>query len=271
MSQARSKPTREQTPEVSIVMPCLNEAETLSTCIVKAKAALERHELTGEVIVADNGSTDGSRQIAERMGAKVVSVEPAGYGNALMGGIAFARGKFVIMGDADDSYDFSSILPFVEKLREGNDLVMGNRFQGRILDGAMPPLHRWFGNPFLSLTARQVFGAPVGDIYCGLRAFDKNAYDELKLEASGMEFATEMVIKGTQAQMKIAEVPVVLHPDGRSRAPHLRTFRDGWKTLRLMWNLARGEAPRARTSMQTKRQTRRAQSLSVMGVTSLPR
>ena len=253
-------------------MPCLNEAETLSTCIAKAQRALERHALTGEIIVADNGSNDDSRRIAERMGTKVVNVEPAGYGNALMGGIAFARGRFVIMGDADDSYDFSSILPFVEKLREGNELVMGNRFKGGILAGAMPASHRWFGNPVLSLTARQLFGTPVGDIYCGLRGFHKKAYDKLGLEASGMEFATEMVIKSTMAQMRIAEVPVVLSPDGRSRAPHLRTWRDGWKTLRLMAALALHGATRGeRRLVDADASARGAQSLGSMSVTSVPR
>ena len=255
-------------------MPRLNEAETLFTCIAKAQGALQRHELAGEIIVADNGSRDGSRQIAERMGAKVVNVEPAGYGNALMGGIAFARGRFVIMGDADDSYDFSAILPFVEKLRAGNDLVMGNRFKGGILEGAMPASHRWFGNPFFSLTARQLFGAPVGDIYCGLRGFHKKAYNELGLEASGMEFAAEMVIKSTMARMRIAEVPVVLHPDGRSRAPHLRTWRDGWRTLELMAALAfRGATRGARPVevVEAEGKAPGAHSLGSMSVTSFPR
>jgi glycosyltransferase involved in cell wall biosynthesis len=224
--------------EISIIMPCLNEAETLGTCITKAQNALRRHQLSGEVIVADNGSTDGSRQIAERMGARVVKVEPVGYGNALMGGMAVAKGQFVIMGDADDSYDFSAILPFVEKLRAGEEIVIGNRFRGGIRTGAMPLLHRWLGNPLLSFTARRLFGTSVGDIYCGLRGLDRRACEVLWLESPGMEFATEMIIKGALARLKIAEVPVVLDRDGRSRASHLRTWRDGWRTVRLMASLA---------------------------------
>jgi glycosyltransferase involved in cell wall biosynthesis len=224
--------------EISIIMPCLNEAETLGTCIDKAQNALRRHELSGEVIVADNGSTDASPQIAERMGARVVKVEPTGYGNALMGGIAVAKGRFVIMGDAVDSYDFSSILPFVEELRAGAQLVVGNRFRGGICRGAMPVLHRWLGNPLFSFAARRLFGTSVGDIYCGLRGFDRRACEALWLESPGMEFATEMIIKGALARLKIAEVPVVLDRDGRSRAPHLRTWRDGWRTARLMALLA---------------------------------
>jgi glycosyltransferase involved in cell wall biosynthesis len=219
--------------EISVVMPCLNEAETLGACIEKAQRALRESEIAGEVIVADNGSSDGSVEIAERLGARVVKVEARGYGNALMGGIAVAAGKYILMGDADDSYDFGHIPRFVEELRGGAELVMGNRFRGGILKDAMPPLHRYFGNPALSWLGRLFFRSQVGDFYCGIRAFRKEAYEKMGLRTTGMEFATEMVVKATLFQMKVAEVPTTLSPDGRSRPPHLRTWRDGWRTLRF--------------------------------------
>ena len=220
--------------EVSIVMPCLNEAETLASCIRKAQGAIERDGLSAEVIVADNGSSDGSPLIAKELGARVVEVERKGYGSALLGGIAAARGKYVVMGDADDSYDFTAIVPFLEKLRQGFDLVMGNRFAGGIRPGAMTWSHRWLGNPVLTRIGRIFFGTPVGDMHCGLRAFRKNAIDGLHLRATGMEFASEMIIKASLQHLKIAEIPVTLSPDGRSRPPHLRTWRDGWRHLRFM-------------------------------------
>jgi glycosyltransferase involved in cell wall biosynthesis len=220
--------------EVSIVMPCLNEAETLATCIRKAQSAIESGALKAEIVVADNGSTDGSPLIAKELGARVVEVAGKGYGSALLGGIAAARGKFVVMGDADDSYDFTAIAPLIEKLRDGNDLVMGNRFTGGIRSGAMTWSHRWVGNPALTRLSNLFFRTPVGDMHCGLRAFRKDAIDSLRLHAAGMEFASEMVIKASLRRMKIAEVPVTLSPDGRSRPPHLRTWRDGWRHLRFM-------------------------------------
>jgi len=222
-----------ETIEVSVVMPCLNEAETLEICIVKAQRAMREANIAGEVVVADNGSTDGSVAIAERLGARVVNVRAKGYGNALMGGIAVALGKYVVMGDADDSYDFGHIPRFVEQLRKGSDLVMGNRFRGGIQKDAMPPLHRYFGNPALTRLGRLFFRSPVGDFYCGMRGFRKDAYERMGLRTTGMEFATEMVVKSTLLEMRIAEVPTTLSPDGRSRPPHLRTWRDGWRTLRF--------------------------------------
>ncbi len=226
-----------QTLELSVVMPCLNEADTLGTCIDKARQAFEQCGIVGEIIVADNGSTDGSIEIAERAGARVVHVAERGYGSASMGGIAAARGRFVLMGDCDDSYDFLEIPSYVEKLREGFDLVQGCRLPsggGRVLPGAMPFLHRWFGNPLLSALAKSMFGAPVRDAYCGMRAFTRDLYDRLDLRCTGMEFATEMIIKASLYDERIAEVPITLHPDGRkSHGPHLRTFRDGWRTLRF--------------------------------------
>jgi glycosyltransferase involved in cell wall biosynthesis len=221
--------------ELSVVMPCLNEAETLGACIEKASAAIDEMGIAGEIVVADNGSTDGSRRIAARAGARVVIVNSPGYGNALMGGIAASRGRLIVMGDADDSYDFLELPKFVAKLREGYDLVQGCRLKrggGRILPGAMPALHRW-GNPLLSWLLRTWFRAPVSDVYCGLRGFTREHYESLDLRCTGMEFATEMIIKSSLRPARIAEVPITLHPDGRSRKPHLRTFRDGWRTLRL--------------------------------------
>jgi glycosyltransferase involved in cell wall biosynthesis len=220
--------------EVSIVMPCLNEAETIARCIQKAQRAAETLGIPAEVIVADNGSTDGSAVIARELGARVVEVARKGYGAALIGGIEAANGEFVVMGDADDSYDFGEIGPFIDRLREGDDLVVGNRFAGGIEPGAMPWLHRWLGNPVLSRITRTFFHARVGDTHCGLRAFRKDAFERMQLRATGMEFASEMVVKASLKGMRVSEVPVVLHPDGRSRRPHLRTWRDGWRHLRFM-------------------------------------
>ena len=228
-------PVKESVPlELSIVMPCLNEAETLGTCIKKAQRTLREHKIDGEIIVADNGSTDGSQSIATSNGARVIPVEGKGYGKALMGGIASARGKYIIMGDADDSYDFTSLLPFLMKLREGYDLVMGNRFKGGIKPGAMPPLHRYLGNPVLTGIGRLFFSSPSGDFHCGLRGFTREAVMKLALRTTGMEFASEMVVKSTLHGMRIAEVPTTLSPDGRSRPPHLRSWRDGWRHLRFL-------------------------------------
>ncbi|HUY91762.1 MAG TPA: glycosyltransferase family 2 protein [Pirellulales bacterium] len=225
---------RDAAIEVSIVMPCLNEAETLGTCIRKAQQAIVDCDLQAEIIVADNGSTDGSQDLARRLGARVVDVPEKGYGAALRGGIEAAQGEFIVMGDADDSYDFLAIYPFVEKLRDGYELVMGNRFQGGILPGAMPWKHRWIGNPVLTGIGRLFFHCPAGDFHCGLRAFSKDAYRRMKLQTTGMEFASEMVIKATLSNMAIAEAPTTLHKDGRSRPPHLRSWRDGWRHLRFM-------------------------------------
>jgi glycosyltransferase involved in cell wall biosynthesis len=228
------EPSPSNPVEVTVVMPCLNEAETLAVCIRKALGCLSENGITGEVVIADNGSTDGSQTIAEAEGAWVVSVEAKGYGNALTGGIEMARGRFVIMGDADDSYDFSRLMPFIEKLREGHDLVMGNRFRGGIVPGAMPPLHRYIGNPVLSGLGRLFFRCPAGDFHCGLRGFSRDAFERMQLQTTGMEFASEMVVKATLLGLKIAEVPTTLSPDGRSRPPHLRSWRDGWRHLRFM-------------------------------------
>lgn len=224
-------------PEVTILMPCLNEADTLATCIGKARRGLESNGIAGEIVVADNGSTDGSQEIARGLGARVVPVAERGYGAALMGGIAAAKGRFVIMGDADDSYDFLDIGKFVAKLREGDDLVQGCRLPvggGTVLPGAMPFLHYWWGNPMFSLFARWWFKAPIHDVYCGLRGFRRDFQAGLDQRCTGMEFATEMIIKASLFGARISEVPISLHPDGRkSHPPHLKTFRDGWRTLRF--------------------------------------
>ena len=220
--------------ELSILMPCLNEARTVGICIQKARQFLTLHGISGEIIVADNGSTDGSVEMAGQLNARVVRVPIRGYGAALATGIDAAAGKFVIMGDSDDSYDFSSLMPFVEKLREGYDLVMGNRFRGGIAPGAMPPSHRYFGNPLLSAVGRTFFRSKTcGDYYCGLRGFRKAAIQKLNLQSPGMEFALEMLIKAGMNGLRITEVPTTLSPDGRDRAPHLRSYRDGWRSLRL--------------------------------------
>jgi glycosyltransferase involved in cell wall biosynthesis len=223
-----------ETLEVSVVMPCLNEAETLESCIRKAQRALREANIVGEVVVADNGSSDGSVEIAERMGARVVNVRAKGYGNALMGGIAVASGKYVVMGDADDSYDFGHIPRFVEQLRKGADVVMGNRFRGGIEPGAMPILHQYVGNPVLSGIGKLLFKSPIGDFHCGLRGFSKAAFARMGLRTTGMEFASEMVVKAALLGLTVAEVPTSLSPDGRSRPPHLRTWRDGWRHLRFL-------------------------------------
>jgi len=220
--------------ELSVVMPCLNESATVGACVKKALGAMEQLGISGEVIVADNGSTDGSQRIAAEHGARVVPIELKGYGSALHGGIAAARGQFILMGDADESYDFSQLHRFVEKLREGYDLVMGNRFQGGILPGAMPPLHRYVGNPVLTGIGRLFFKSPVGDFHCGLRAFRKDAIEGLGLRTLGMEFATEMVVKATAFGLRVTEIPTTLAPDRREHAPHLRTWRDGWRHLRFL-------------------------------------
>lgn len=220
--------------ELSVVMPCLNEAETLRICIDKALGFMERAGVVGEVVIADNGSTDGSQAIAREAGARVVDVERRGYGAALLGGIEAARGEFVVMGDCDDSYDFSALDNYLERLREGDELVMGNRFKGGVQKGAMPRLHRYFGNPFLTWAGRTLFGSPVGDFQCGLRGFSREAMSGVGLRAEGMEFASEMVMKSTLHGLRIGEVPTTLVPDGRSRPPHMRSWRDGWRNLRLL-------------------------------------
>jgi len=220
--------------ELTILMPCLNEAETVATCVRKARGFLDRAGIAGEVLVADNGSCDGSPELAQAAGARVVPVTRKGYGSALLGGIHAAYGKFVIMGDADDSYDFSRLDAFVNSLRAGNALVMGHRFRGGIRPGAMPALHRYLGNPVLSFAGRLFFSSRVGDFHCGLRGFDRAAVLKLGLTAPGMEFASEMVVKATLARWRIAEVPTVLSAAGRSRPPHLRSWRDGWRHLRFL-------------------------------------
>ncbi|HEV3084111.1 MAG TPA: glycosyltransferase family 2 protein [Gemmataceae bacterium] len=220
--------------ELSIVMPCLNEARTVGRCVDLALQSLKSMGIPGEVVVADNGSSDGSQELAVRHGARVIAVQRRGYGSALQAGIAAAHGKYIVMGDADDSYDFGRLEPFVEKLRGGHDLVMGNRFQGGIQPGAMPWLHRYIGNPVLSGILNLFFHSPIRDAHCGLRAFRKDAYDRLGLTTTGMEFASEMVVKACLQRQKIAEVPTILRPDGRDRPPHLRSFRDGWRHLRFM-------------------------------------
>lgn len=236
MSAAEPKSTQDDI-ELSIVMPCLNEADTLESCICKAQAAMREHAIAGEVIIADNGSTDQSVPIAQRLGARVVHVAAKGYGNALMGGIAAAGGRYIIMGDADDSYNFGEAPKFLVKLREGYELVQGCRLPkggGTVMPGAMPRLHRWWGNPMFTALVRWWFAAPIHDVYCGLRGFTKKMYGELDLRCTGMEFATEMIIKASLYKRSIAEIPVTLHRDGRkTHAPHLKTFRDGWRTLRF--------------------------------------
>ena len=223
--------------EVSVVIPCLNEHETVGVCVQKAVGALTQSGLAGEVIVADNGSTDGSGEIAKSLGARVVGVQARGYGHALRGGIEAARGRYVIMGDADESYDFRDVPRFVGELRKGYDLVQGCRLPsggGTVLPGAMPWLHRWFGNPVLSWLARLMFGTSIRDIYCGMRGFTRASFDALDVQSTGMEFATEMIIKASLFGQRIHQIPITLSPDGRrSRRPHLRTFRDGWRTLRF--------------------------------------
>ena len=226
-----------QPVELTILMPCLNEAETLARCIEKAKRGIERAGVAGEILIADNGSTDGSPAIAEKLGARVVAVKEKGYGNALRGGIEAARGEWILMGDADDSYDFSEADRFVEKFRNGDELIMGCRLPvggGTILPGAMPWKNRWLGNPILTTIGRVFFKCPAHDFHSGLRGFTKTAYYKMELQTTGMEFASEMAIKGTLKKLKISEVPITLHKDGRSRPPHLKPWRDGWRHLRFM-------------------------------------
>ena len=219
---------------VSVVIPCLNEARTVGICIRKAIVALEEIGVLWEVVVADNGSTDGSQELAFAAGARVVDVPERGYGSALAAGVAAARGRYVVMGDADDSYDFSRLGQIVVRLLDGEDLVVGNRFAGKIEPGAMPRLHRWLGNPLLSFVGRRLFRTPCGDLYCGLRGFDRKRIVELDLRSPGMEYALEMIVKATVRGLRITEVPVILSPDGRGRPPHLNTWRDGWRSLRLL-------------------------------------
>lgn len=220
--------------ELTILMPCLDEAETVERCITKAQAFLVRAGVDGEVVIADNGSTDGSQALARALGARVIDIPERGYGAALIGGIRAARGRFIVMGDADDSYDFSALDPFLEHLRDGAQLVMGNRFEGGIAPGAMPPLHRYLGNPVLSFIGRLFFHSPIGDFHCGLRGFDRDAALALDLRTTGMEFASELVVKSTLAGLRVDEVPTTLSKDGRSRPPHLRSWRDGWRHLRFL-------------------------------------
>lgn len=220
--------------ELTILMPCLNEAETLAICINKAQSFLAEHRISGEVLVADNGSTDGSQVIAIKCGARVAAVEERGYGAALNGGCKAALGTYIIMGDADDSYDFTALMPFMEKLRAGDELVMGNRFRGGIGKGAMPLLHKYLGNPILSFLGRLFYPSGIGDFHCGLRGYNSQAIRQLNLHATGMEYASEMVVKAALHGLKISEVPIILHPDGRSRPPHLRSWRDGWRHLKLL-------------------------------------
>jgi glycosyltransferase involved in cell wall biosynthesis len=235
--EASPTPVSESSVELSIVMPCLNEADTIGTCVEKAMRILREHNIAGEVVIGDNGSTDGSQEIARNLGARVIPVPHRGYGNALMGGIGAARGKYVLMGDADDSYDFLETPKFLKLLREGHSLVQGCRLPwggGTVESGAMPFLHRWWGNPMFSVMARIMFKAPMHDVYCGMRGFTRELYNRLDLRCTGMEFATEMIIKSSLYGEDIAEVPITLHPDGRkAHPPHLKTFRDGWRTLRF--------------------------------------
>jgi glycosyltransferase involved in cell wall biosynthesis len=226
--------TEKNNIELTVVMPCLNEAETIETCIIKAFKWMNENNVVGEVVIGDNGSTDGSQKMAENLGARVIPVPRKGYGSALMGAIENAKGKYIIMGDSDDSYDFANLGPFVEELRKGKDLVMGNRFKGGIEEGAMPFLHKYLGNPVLSFIGRLFFKCPVGDFHCGLRGFKKEIVNQLDLKTTGMEFASEMVVKATIFKLNITEVPTTLKKDGRSRPPHLRTWRDGWRHLRFL-------------------------------------
>jgi glycosyltransferase involved in cell wall biosynthesis len=246
----------QEDPEVSVVIPCLNEVHTIGRCIDKALCALRDLAVGGEVVVADNGSSDGSVALARARGARVVAVDRRGYGSALQAGIAAARGRYVIVGDADDSYDFRALRPFLEHLRRGCDLVVGNRFRGSILPGAMPWLHRRVGNPLLTGLLNLLFRSPLRDAHCGLRAFRMEAYRSWDLTCSGMEFASEMVVKACLRKARIAEVPVILYPDGRGRPSHLRPFRDGWRHLSLLVRLRIGAWwPRRRAGSVSDRRT----------------
>jgi len=224
--------------EITILMPCLNEERTVVQCIRKAQLFLKRANLEGEILIADNGSTDNSAALSLKAGARVITVTEKGYGAALRAGIHSAKGRYIIMGDADDSYNFSELEGFIEKLREGYSLVMGNRFSGKIMPGAMPPLHKYLGNPILTTIGKVFFGSPVGDFHCGLRGFEKEAILPLKLESAGMEFASEMVVKSTLHKLRITEVPICLSKDGRDRAPHLKTWSDGWRHLRFLLQMS---------------------------------
>ncbi len=224
----------EREVELTILMPCLNEAETLEICIKKAMSFLTDNHVDGEVLIADNGSTDGSQEIARRNGARVVDIEQKGYGSALRGGSENARGKYVVMGDADDSYNFLNLMPFLEKLRAGYELVMGNRFKGGIEKGAMPPLHKYLGNPVLSFIGRIFYPSDIKDFHCGLRGYNRAAIQSLQLQTTGMEYASEMVVQATLHKLKMIEVPTTLSPDGRTRPPHLRSWRDGWRHLKFL-------------------------------------
>jgi len=224
----------DQPIELTILMPCLNEAETIETCIRKAHSFLSRSKVSGEILIADNGSTDGSQEIALRLNARVINVAERGYGAALQAGITEANGRYIIMGDADDSYDFTQLDAFLTELRNGTDLVMGNRFQGGILPGAMPFLHKYIGNPILSFLGRLFFRIPIWDFHCGLRGLNANSIRSLDLRTTGMEFASEMVVRASMAQLSVKEVPTTLRPDGRARAPHLKTWRDGWRHLKFL-------------------------------------
>lgn len=228
------KRLEEREVELTILMPCLNEAETLETCIKKAMSFLTDNHVDGEVLIADNGSTDGSQDIAIRNGARVVNIEQKGYGSALRGGSEKARGKYVVMGDADDSYNFLNLMPFLEKLRDGYELVMGNRFKGGIEKGAMPPLHKYLGNPVLSFIGRIFYPSDIKDFHCGLRGYNRAAIQSLQLQTTGMEYASEMVVQATLHKLKMIEVPTTLSPDGRTRPPHLRSWRDGWRHLKFL-------------------------------------
>lgn len=220
--------------ELTILMPCLNEAETLEICIKKAMSFLKDNNVAGEVLIADNGSTDGSQEIATRNGARVVNIAQKGYGSALRGGSENAKGRYVIMGDADDSYNFLNLMPFLEKLRDGYELVMGNRFKGGIAKGAMPPLHKYLGNPVLSFIGRIFYPSDIKDFHCGLRGYNREAIQGLQLQTTGMEYASEMVVQATLHKLKMIEVPTTLSPDGRTRPPHLRSWRDGWRHLKFL-------------------------------------
>lgn len=220
--------------ELTILMPCLNESLTLATCINKAQIFLKENNIDGEILIADNGSTDGSQNIAINAGAKVVNIKEKGYGAALIGGCNNALGKYVIMGDSDDSYDFLNLMPFIEKLREGYDLVMGNRFKGGIEKGAMPPLHRYLGNPVLSTIGRILYKSPIKDWHCGLRGYNRESIQKLNLQTTGMEYASEMVVMATINKLKICEVPTTLKKDGRDRPPHLNSWSDGWRHLKYL-------------------------------------
>jgi len=234
MNQFADVPTAKNSPELSVVLPCLDEEATVGACIQQIFSTLAQHEINGEVIVADNGSGDHSVAVAENAGARIVEVAERGYGNALMRGIAAAKGKYIIMADADGSYDFSDIPKFLQKLKDGYSLVMGNRFRGRILPGAMRPLHRYFGNPLLTGIGRLFFKTPCHDFHCGLRGFTRAAYERMALRTTGMEFASEMVVKASLLELKMCEVPTTLSPDGRGRSSHLRSWHDGWRHLRFL-------------------------------------